>query len=124
MEITGLTLSEISDKLKHYVTIYFIDSSIIEEEEGLFQESIALHVVECRHLIPSEHNSQFKDAEILNAASGFLRFKSKGYQFKGKEYIAMLLYTDTHALFLHLQEQDNSTHTNRDILLVDFTKQA
>ena len=124
MDITSLTLAEISAKLKHYVTIYFIDSSIHEDENGLFQECVTLHHSECCHLIPKEHQSRFKDVDTFNAASGYIRFKSKGYQFKGKEFVVMLLHTDTSALFLYLQEQDNATHADRDILLVDLTKQA
>ena len=123
MDVTRLTLSEISAKLIHFVKIYFIDSLLVDEEGGLFQECVTLHGEEVRHLIPPEHTSRFKDTDIFNAASGFIRFKSKGYQFKGREYTAMLLSTDTITLFLYIQETDNSTHTSRDILLVDFLKQ-
>ena len=123
MEIAGLTLAEISGKIKHFVTIYLIDSSIEVPENGLFEESVVLHGEEVRHLIPPEHHSRFDDSHKFNAASGHIRFKSRGYQFKGKEYIVMLLYDNEQAYFLYLQEQ-NGTGNNQDILLVDFLKQG
>ena len=80
MDITNLTLSEVSGKLKHFVTIYFIDSTIVEEEGGLFNETVTLYGEEVRHLIPPEHNSRFRDDDAFQASSGFIRFKMKGYQ--------------------------------------------
>lgn len=120
MEIKGLNLSEISEKLKPHVAGFFTDSKILDEEGGMFQESVTLYADEVRHLIPPEHNSRFKDTDKFGAASGYIRFETKGTAFRGKLYIVMLLHTSTHALLLYLQEQNDITHDSRNILLVDF----
>ena len=123
MDINGLRLDEISNKGKHYLSIYFIDSQVLEDENGLFAESVLLYGDEVNHLIPKEHCHRFNDDSQFMAASGFIRFGKKSYLFANKEYTVMLLYSDNEAFFLYLQEQDNAGNICNDILLVDFLKE-
>jgi len=124
MDITNLTLLEISDMMKPHISNYFKDSKILDEAGGMFQETVMLYGEEVRHLIPAEYNKRVNDDDTFSASSGFIRVDTKTQVHRGKEYTAMLLHTDTQAITLHLQEQDNTTHASRDILLADFTKQA
>lgn len=120
-----MNIIEISRQLQHYVTDYFKGCKLSGLDEGMFAESCQFDFTEIKHLIPPEYHGLYKDTDWFNCASGYVLFDSKSDEFRGSVFMVMLISDEeySNALFLLLQEENDVTHTNRDILLADFIKQ-
>lgn len=125
MNIKGMNIIEISSQLQHYVTDYFKDCKLSGLDEGMFAESCQFDFTEVNHLIPPEYHELYNDTDRFNCASGYVLFETKSDEFRGSVFMVMLIsdkeYSD--ALFLLLQEENDITHVNKDIILADFIKQ-
>ena len=114
LDVKGLTLTEISRKLEKYVANYFKGHEL-PTNENYFAESYLFHFEELKHLVNEKYHHLFKDDDKLNGASGIFDFDST-------ERILMMLATEDYSkiLFLFVQEPDDVSNAQRDIVLADF----
>ena len=125
MDISGMDILEVSDKVKPYFATHFKDSGsrLVDLDNGIFQEAYRVGYDEVMHLIPTEHQNHFNDADIFMGYCGYVELADKDDSPDDIEHIAMLLATEdcTKALFLYLQETlVPSTEIQSDILIADF----
>ena len=121
MDITGLAVDEISDRLKRYVEGYFRDCVIMNDSSRWFSESYLLHFEEVSHLLRlDKYSGAFSEGDKFNCAAGIVEI------YPLIKYVIMLVSTEDHskALFLYLQVPNPNTGETRDILLKDFVRQA
>ena len=123
VNIKGLDLGEVSSQLQGYVTEYFKDQTNTPRlDECLFTESYLFDFEEIQHLLPTEYHKFFKPTDKFNGASGYLEFDSESEPDGTCEYILSLLSNEDYskALFLLLQEIDNTTNEEKVVILKDF----
>jgi hypothetical protein len=113
MDIKGLDMTQISQKLAIYVESYF-DGFRLPERDSLFQESYRLHFDEVKDSIPRQHHHLFGDDNWFNGASGFIEVGTQ-------EHLVMLLADENYetVFTLCLQEADEEGD-ERTIIIKDF----
>jgi hypothetical protein len=121
MKNEGLNIIKKKKKIYHYVSDYFKGCKLSSFEDWAF-ESYIFYFEEIIHLIPKKYHQQFKDDDKFTGASGLLEFESMSDEYQNKEYVLMTV-TDEHntkIYFLYVQELDEDTNEQRDILIKDF----
>jgi len=91
MNIKGLTMREISEKITPYVADYFKGSTITNYAGELFTENYTLGFGEIAVDLPQKH--LFSDTDNINNASGYIYLTNTAAEHKGFEYVAVLLST-------------------------------
>ena len=123
MQIQGLNINQISQKIAPYVVNYFKGFTLSSFKEWSF-ESYIFDFEEVEHLILEQYRHQFNDDDKFNGVSGDIEFISMPDECKNQKYLLMLI-TDSdnsRAYFLYVQELDNDYNKQRDILIADFMK--
>ena len=90
MDITGLNITQIQEKIYPIVADYFKGCKLSSFKEWGF-ESFIFDLTELTHLIPDKHNHQFKDDTKFNGASGFIEFDLMANEYQNKTYILMII---------------------------------
>ena len=110
MDITGLTLNEVGEKIKEYLPP-------ILQYDFQFQESHQLEFNEICHNIDKKYHKLFKDNDIFSCANGSV--EDDDFEC---DYIVMLVSNEdsTQALFLLLQTENKSTGKTETELLQSF----
>lgn len=120
MNIKGLTLDEISQRLKPCLESHFRGCTL--SNNNLFAESYLFDFEEVQHLIPKEYHNYFKPTDKFNGASGFVEFDTVTETFRHNEYLALLVVSEDYsrAFLLALQETDKETGSIKVTILKDF----
>ena len=121
MDITGLDILQISEKIYPYVTDYFKGCKLSDFKEWSF-ESYIFNLSELTHLIPAQHQHRFKDTDKFNGASGFLDFETVPEDYENKKFLLMTITDEdnTKIYFLYVQELNEDYDKQSDILIADF----
>ena len=121
MDIRGLTIQQIQEKIYPIVADYFKGCKLSTFKEWAF-ESFTFDLTELTHLIPKHYIQKFKDDVRFSGASGVIEFDSTATEYQNKTYILMLISDEFNkqAYFLYVQELDNEFNKQRDILIKDF----
>jgi len=117
MNIKGLTMREISEKMKPYVADYFKGSTITNYEGELFTENYTLEFGEIGVDLPDKE--RFSDTDQINNASGYIYIANASDGHKGFEFVVILLSSTDYsrALYLILQKISESTGKTEHIIL-------
>jgi hypothetical protein len=120
MNIEGLTIKDIDEKIRHYVTDYFKGSTIINYAGELFTENYTLQFDEIAVDLPEKH--LFKDTDNINNASGCIHLADISEEHRGYEYNIILLSNAdyTKVLYLILQKISEETNEAEHIILKNF----
>ena len=123
MNIKGLTMREISEKIRPYVADYFKGSTITNYEGELFTENYTLEFGEIAVDLPQKH--LFSDTDQINNASGYIYLTNTAEEYRGYEYIVILLSTSDYsrALYLVLQKISESAGKTEHIILKNFVEE-
>jgi hypothetical protein len=99
MNISGLTLDEVNEKIKEYYPTFIGD-------DFKFQENYQMEFGEISHNISKKYHKFFNDSDIINNASGLV--EADKFDF---DYTLILLSNEdqSQALFLILQSEDKAT---------------
>ena len=103
MNISNLTLKEVSHRIREYLPSYL---QKYNEGESLFQESYSLQFDEINHNIPDKYHKYFNDEDCIQNASGIISASRFEY-----DYVVILLSNADYskALFLLLQKENKDT---------------
>ena len=114
MNISNLTLTEISHKMRKYLPPHL---QKYNENESLFQESISLQFDEISPNIPKRFYKYFNDNDFIQNACGII--SSSKYEY---DYTIILLSDEkyTTALLLLLQKENKRTGEFETELLKSF----
>ena len=113
MDIKGLDLVQISQKLAIYVSEYFTGFTLAEGE-SLFAESYLFYFEEVKDSIPAQYNHLFNDESKFNGAAGFIEVNDK------EHCIMMLTDEDYNHVYL-LSKQDSDADGNESTVIIkDF----
>ena len=120
MNITGLTIKEISEKMDCYVKDYFKGSTVTNYAGELFTENYTLEFDEINVDLPEKH--LFQDTDNINNASGCVYLADISEEHQGYEYVIILLSNADYskALYLILQKISEETGTAEHIILKNF----
>ena len=122
MNITGLTIKEISEKMDGYVKDYFKGSTVTNYAGELFTENYTLEFDEIGVDLPQKH--LFQDSDNINNASGYVYLNDISEEHKGYEHIIILLssadYYNSQALYLILQKISEETGDTENIIIKNF----
>ena len=120
MNVTGLTMREISEKVKPCVTEYFKGSTVTNYDGELFQENYTLEYGEINVDLPQKH--LFNDTDQINNASGNIYLADVSEEHKGHEYVVILLSNAeyTQALFLIIQKINQETGNAENTIIKNF----
>ena len=99
MDIKGLTLNEVAEKIKEYLPLYL-------QNNFQFQESYVLDFDEINHNIPEEYHKYFNAADKINNACGSVEADELEYNYN---IILLSNHEYTRALFLLLQKENKTT---------------
>ena len=100
MNIKGLTLNEVSQKIREYLPPFLQNYN---EDDSLFQESFQFEFDEIKNSIPQDYHKHFKDDDIINAADGSIEDNEQDYT------IALISngdYTKAYLLLLLKENED------------------
>ena len=124
MNIKGLTMREISEKIRPYVADYFKGSTITNYERELFQENHTLEFGEIAVDLPQKH--LFNDSDNINNASGYVYLTNTAEEHRGYEHIVILLSTADYStgLYLILQKISEKTSDTEHIILKNFIEEG
>ena len=110
MDIKGLTLQEIGEKMKKFLPSYL-------QPDFQFQESYQLQFDEIKHNIPHKYHKFFNDDDKINSASGGVETEDSEYN----HTIILVSNSDnSEALFLFLQKENKETGEVETDLLASF----
>ena len=117
MNIKNLTIREIDEKIRPYVNDYFKSSTVTNYAGEMLTESYTIGVDEMAvdlHLP--------KDTEYINSKSGCIYLSDTYEQYRGYEYIIILVSTveQSRALYLILQKISEETGETEHIILKNF----
>ena len=87
MNIKGLTIREISEKIRPYVADYFRNSTITNYEGELFTENYTLEFGEIGVDLPDKE--QFSDTDRINNGSGYVYLANASEEHRDFEYIVI-----------------------------------
>lgn len=120
MNIKGLTIREIDEKIRHYVTDYFKGSTVTNYSGELFTENYTLQFDEIAIDLPQKH--LFQATDNINNASGCIYLADVDEKHRGYEYIIILLSNPDYskALYLILQTINEETGNAEHIILKNF----
>ena len=126
MNIKGLTIKEIDDRIRHYVTDYFTGSKISNYAGELFTENYTLQFDEIAVDLPQK--LLFQDSDQINNASGYIYLNDISEKHKGYEYVIILLstaadYDNSQALYLILQKISEETGDTENIIIKNFIEE-
>ena len=110
MNIKGMTLNEIVEKIKQYLPPYL-------QKDFQFQESYQLEFCEIKHNISGEYYKFFNDNDILNVACGGMESENFEYDYN---IISVSNSDYSQALFLLLQKEHKITNEIEIELLKSF----
>ena len=110
MDITRLTLEEISEKIEKYLPPFL-------QDKFSFQESDLLDFDEIKHAIPIEYHQFFKDDNRIRNVNGYVEDDSFEYDYT----VVLLSMADfSQALFLLLQKEHKITNEIETEFLKSF----
>ena len=113
MDIKGLDLVQISQKLAIYVSEYF-KGFTLADGESLFAESYLFHFDEVKDNIPAQYHHLFNDDSKFNGAAGFIEVGDT------EHCIMMLTDEDYNRVYL-LSKQDADVDGNeKTVIIKDF----
>jgi len=110
MDITGLTLQEIGEKIKKFLPSYL-------QSDFQFQENYQLQFDEIKHHVPKKYHKFFNNDDKINSTSGSVEVIKIEY-----DYNLILVSNEdfTEALFLFLQKENKETGEVETELLTSF----
>ena len=110
MNINGLNLDEVGEKIKGFLPPYL-------KNDFTFQESYTLDFDEISHNIPQKYHKFFKDNDKINSASASVETVKIEY-----DYTVVLVSNEDYseALFLLLQKENKDTGEIETDLLTSF----
>ena len=112
MNIKGLTLNEISQKIREYLPPFIRQ---YKEDENLFQESFQFEFDEIKNSIPQDYHKHFKDNDIINAADGNIENDEHDYT------VALISNGDySKAYLLILQKENKDTGDTETEVIKSF----
>jgi hypothetical protein len=110
MDIKGLTLDEVGERIKAYLPPFLQDNF-------QFQESYQLEFSEVNHNIPKKYHKHFKDNDLINCTSGSVEVGDCEHDF----VVSLVSNADySKALFLFLQKVDKQTGEEETTMLKSF----
>jgi len=125
MNIANLTIREIDEMVRPYVAEYFKNGTIINNYAGeLFTENYTLQFDEIAVDLPEKE--QFNDSDQINNASGYVYLSNVSEEYKGYEYVIILLSNAeyTKAIYLILQKISEESGKAEHIILKNFIKES
>ena len=118
MNIKGLTIREIDEKIRHYVTDYFTGSKITNYAGELFTESYSIGIDE----IAIDIDLSEQNTEYVNSKSGYIYLADICEEHKGYDYVIILVstYDQNIPLYLILQKISEDTGDTENIIIKNF----
>ena len=110
MNIEGLTLQQVGEKIKEFLPLFIKDTFYL-------QESYQLEFSEISENISLEYHAHFKENDVLNVSSGSMETSSTE-----NDYNVILVSDENYktALFLLMQKIDSLTGAEETTLLKSF----
>ena len=114
MDITGLDMTQISQKLATYVKNH-VNGFTLAEGESLFAECYMLYFEEVKERVPDHYHAIFDDEDIFNGAAGFV-------EVDGREWVILMLADEkfTKVYLLSMQDDTDVTRDVETVFIKDF----